>query len=377
MHIAGESAGRIVRSRSTSQVVIMSKVRTGLTVGAAVLGVAGLATGGWAVRNLTAYDLARARASAAGFVERQVVINGSTINYAAGPPSDNPPLLLIHGQGVDWQSYAPVLPALANDFAIFAVDVYGHGNSQWVPEKYTAAAAGTDLAAFIEQAIGTPPIVAGHSSGGQLAAWLAGNRPELVRAAVLEDPPLFTTLLPRAEWTWNWVDLASTCHSYLRSEETDWVAYSFANQKLWDFFGEGADKIIRHGLKRHAKHPQRPIKLPFMPPSWNDMQRTLVNYDPRFGDAFYTGRWDEGFDHERTLHDIGAPTTVIHANWKYSSNGVLQGAIDDNDAARIASLIDDVELVEVDCGHNVHGERPEQFADLVRSTNDRTRRLTE
>lgn len=372
MHIAGESAGRIVRSHSTSLVVIMSKVRTGLTVGAAVLGLVGLAAGGWVGRNLKAYDLAQARARFAGFAEKQVVINGSTVNYAAGPPSDNPPLLLIHGQGVDWQSYAPVLPALAQDFSIHAVDVHGHGNSQRTPEKYTAAAIGADLAAFVEQVIGRPPIVSGHSSGGQLAAWLAGNRPELVRAAVLEDPPLFTTLLPRAEQTWNWVDLATTCHNYLHSGETDWIAYSFANQKLWDCFGGAAERIVRHGLKRHAQHPDRPIKLPFMPPSWNDMQRSLVHYDPRFGDAFYTGRWDEGFDHERTLRAIEAPTTLIHANWKYGSDGVLQGAIDDNDAERIASLIADVELAEIDCGHNVHGERPDRFADLVRSTNDRT-----
>jgi len=176
------------------------------------------------------------------------MINGSSINYAVGPMGDKPPLLLIHGQGVDWQSYAPVLPALAEDFSVFAVDVHGHGSSQRVPEKYTASAIGADLAGFIEDVIGSRVIVSGHSSGGQLAAWLAGNRSDVVRAAVLEDPPLLTTLLPRAEKTWNWVDLATTCHTFLQSGETDWAAYSFAHQKLWDFFGDGADRIIRSGL---------------------------------------------------------------------------------------------------------------------------------
>lgn len=349
----------------------MGKVGVGLITGASVAAAAGLAVTAWAARNLEAYELARARTRSSGFVEKQVVLNGSTINYAVGPVGDKPPLLLIHGQGVDWQSYAPVLPKLARDFSIFAVDVHGHGRSQRAPDRYSAAAIGADLAGFIEDVIATPVVVAGHSSGGQLAAWLAGNRPDLVRAAALEDPPLFTTLLPRAEQTWNWVDLATTCHTFLRSGETDWAAYSFAHQKLWDFFGGSADRIVRFGLTRHAKHPDRPIRLFFMPPGWNDMQRAMLNYDPRFGDAFYTGRWDHGFAHEQTLRRIEAPTTLIHANWRYGADGVLQGAIDHDDAARIASLIDDVELVEVDSGHNVHGEQPDRFADLVRSVKDR------
>lgn len=353
--------------------MVMGKVGIGLTVGASVAAAAGLAVGGWAARNLKAYDLARARTSSAGFIEQHVMINGSSINYAIGPVGDTPPLLLIHGQGVDWQSYAPVLPALAEDFSVFAVDVYGHGSSERVPEKYSASAIGTDLARFIEVVIGTQAVVSGHSSGGQLAAWLAGNRPDLVRAAVLEDPPLFTTLLPRAEKTWNWVDLASTCHMFLQNGETDWVAYSFARQKLWDFFGDSADRIIRSGLTRHVGHPDRPIRMFFMPPSWNDMQRSLLNYDPRFGDAFYTGRWDDGFDHEETLRGIEAPTTLIHANWKYGSDGILQGAIDDHDAARIVSLIEQGELVEVDSGHTVHAENPGRFVELIRSTDDRMR----
>lgn len=66
--------------------------------------------------------------------------------------------------------------------------------------------------------ISQPVVVSGHSSGGQLAAWLAGHRPDLISAVVLEDPPLFTTLLPRAKQTWNWVDLATTCHDFLESK---------------------------------------------------------------------------------------------------------------------------------------------------------------
>lgn len=342
------------------------RIRIAMAISAGVAASAATAVGGWALWNLKASDLAQRRTRSAGFTESSVEVNGTTLNYALGPTTDGPALLLVHGQGVDWQSYARALPALAEELSVFAVDVHGHGRSARDPEKYSAEAIGADLACFIEMVIRELVIVSGHSSGGQLAAWLAGNRPDLIRAAVLEDPPLFTTLLPRAKKTWNWVDLASICHEFLRSEETNWPAFSFAHQKLWSFFGDSADRIISSGLVRHSRHPDRPIQLFFMPPGWNDMQRALVNYDPRFGEAFYTGTWDQGFDHEQTLRGIEAPTVLVHARWKYGPDGILQGAIDDDDARRIASLIEDVEVVEVDSGHNVHGEKTDQFVEIIR-----------
>ena len=353
--------------------VIKRRIGYGVVVAATVLAIAGTAAVVWADRNLRAYDRARSRTRSAGFTEDALHVNGTRLNYASGPKNDGPPLLLIHGQGVDWRSYARVLPALAEDFTVFAVDVYGHGDSARAPEKYSATAIGADLATFIETVIGERVVVSGHSSGGQLAAWLAGHRPDLISAAVLEDPPLFTTLLPRAEKTWNWVDLATTCHEFLESGETDWPAYSFAHQRLWDFFGDSAERIIRSGLTRHAKHPERAITMFFMPPGWNDMQRSLMKYDPRFGDTFFTGTWDEGFDHEETLRRIEAPTTLIHADWEYGPDGILQGAIDDVDAQRITSRNDNIELVRVGSGHNVHGEEPDQFVALVRAIIDQVR----
>lgn len=347
--------------------VVKRRIGYGAAAVAGVFAVAGATVGMWAIRNLKAHVLAQRRTRAAGFRENSVDVNGTRLNYASGPKSSGPPLLLIHGQGVDWRSYAPVLPALVHDFSVFAVDVHGHGDSARAPEKYSAAAIGHDLATFIESVIGQPVVVSGHSSGGQLAAWLAGHRPDLISAVLLEDPPLFTTLLPRAKQTWNWVDLATTCHDFLESEETDWAAYSFAHQRLWTFFGEGRKRIIRSGLRQHAKHPNRPITMFFMPSGWNDMQRSLLTYDPRFGDAFFTGSWDEGFDHEDTLRSITAPTTLIHADWEYGSDGILQGAIDDVDAQQITSLNENIELIRVESGHNVHGEIPDRFIEILRA----------
>lgn len=344
----------------------MRSMTKAAVIGGSVIAAAASAVGGVIVRNLHSYDVGVARARRAGYVEKQAAVDGSRLNYAEGP-SGGEPLLLIPGQGVTWQHYYRVLPKLANDFHVYVVDVHGHGGSERTPEKYTAKAIGTDLGHFIDQVIGRPVVVSGHSSGGQLAAWLGGNRPDVVRGVVLEDPPLFTTLLPRAKQTWNWLDLATLCHDFLSSGKTDWPAYHFEHQRLWEFFGELGPKITDWGLKQHAGHEGGPITFPFMPPGFNDMQRGMATYDPRFGDAFYTGSWDDGFDHAATLRAIDAPTVLIKANAPYGDDGILQGAMDDNDARAVMDNLRDARMVRVDCGHDVHGEKPAAFIAAVRS----------
>lgn len=332
---------------------------------AVVVLIAGIGVGGFAARNLYA-GLWRLRAARrAGFVERQTMVNGVRLNYAEGPANGKPELLLIPGQGSDWKSYAAVLPELAKGFHVFAVDVHGHGASQHTPERYRAVAIGEDLRQFLVQVVQRPAIVSGHSSGGQLAAWLAAYAPDRVRAVLLEDPPMLTTLLPRARNTWNWRDLAATCHEFLAEHPDangDFVAYSWEHQLMWKYFGDSADSLRRQGVRYRAEHPGQPLRLWWWP--GNDYLRSLDSYDPRFGEAFYTDSWDTGFDHEATLRAIRQPTTFVHTKVDYDGE-ILRGATDDNDARLISDLLPNDRLVQVKTGHDFHNEDARRFVELV------------
>lgn len=129
------------------------KVSTALWIFGGVLATAGLVAGGYIINNLTYFERNMAAVRRAGFVEKQVTLNGVVLNYSEGP-DNGPPLLLIHGQVVDWQNYARVLPGLSAHYHVFAVDCYGHGRSAQAPEKYTAATMGADFAQFINEVIG-------------------------------------------------------------------------------------------------------------------------------------------------------------------------------------------------------------------------------
>jgi pimeloyl-ACP methyl ester carboxylesterase len=59
--------------------------------------------------------------------------------WAAGieAPDHGTPLLLIPGQMESWLGYKPVLPALAERFHVFVVDVRGQGGSSRTPGQYS------------------------------------------------------------------------------------------------------------------------------------------------------------------------------------------------------------------------------------------------
>lgn len=346
----------------------MSGVKIVAAVLKIVLGVVlvgALVVGGYVARNMyfDVWDAWKARR--AGFVEKQVAINGSVVNYAEGT-ANGPALLLIHGQGTSWKSYHRVLPALSREFHVFVIDVYGHGQSDRAPHKYTANALADDMSTFIEQVIGQPTIVSGHSSGGLIAASLAARFPEWVRGVVLEDPPFFSSVLPRARNTWNYVDLATTAHNFLESGESDFVLYYVEHTPFWDFFLEAKELFRAQAVEYRQAHPDRPFKLWFMPPVFNHAFSSLGDYDPRFGEAFYNNSFHDGFDHAETLRSIRVPAVLIHADWSYDDNGILLAAMDADDAERARSLIPDVRFYRVNSGHGFHFEKPDEFIQIIR-----------
>lgn len=334
-------------------------------VGAALVAALGSAATCYVVRNSTYWQRSRRAILAAGFTEKTATVDGAALNYVEGP-DNGPPLLLIHGQMVDWTTYMRVLPKLAQHFHVHAVDCYGHGRSDRVPERYSNVAMGRDLAEFLRTVIAEPAVISGNSSGGLLGIQIAQEAPDLVRALILEDPPLFSSLHPRFPRTIGH-DLPRLAHEFLASEETDFPSYYVAHSAFLELFGDLAPKMIRSALAQRADQPPRPIHWWYMPPALNEMFRVLDQYDPLFGDAFYTGAWHDGFDHAEALAALSVPTVLMHANWQMNEAGTtLLGAMDDHDAARARDLIDGVDFRRVDAGHSVHFEKPRIFLDIVR-----------
>lgn len=100
-----------------------------------------------------------------------------------------PPLLLLHGITVNHETWNWFVPQLAVRYRVLSLDFRGHGKSGRAGD-YQPQAFVTDAIAVLEELADRPAIVIGHSLGGMTGAALMQQRPDLVRAAVLEDPPL-------------------------------------------------------------------------------------------------------------------------------------------------------------------------------------------
>ena len=307
----------------------------------------------------------------AGIVEKRVSVGDVSFNYAEGP-DNGPALVLLHAQLLDWYTYCEVLPELSESFHVYAIDYPGHGKTV-VPEDYEMSAEniGSDIGRFIDEVIGEKVFVSGNSSGGLLTVWLAANRPDIVEAVVLEDPPLFSAEYPAVKQTvankaFTQSDNALNSDDY----DGDYLLYWINNSKTFfdTYVFDGADRVVKAMVEAYRFfHPDEPLDIAFMPVSVKEMLRGLDYYDPRFGRAFYDGTWNRDFDHAKALGDIDCPVLLIQANFGYLEDGTLDGAMSEEMASRAMELLKDGEYVKLDCGHVTNLEAPEEYSAILKS----------
>lgn len=306
------------------------------------------------------------RALDAGFTEKQTSIDGTVVNYAEGP-NNGPALLLVHGQTMEWEDYARVLPQLAQRYHVFAIDCFGHGESAHDPARYTCAVQGEALITFASQLIGEPYIVSGLSSGGIVAAYIAANDTTHVTGCVLEDPPLFhvTPEEMQAEpGCFVWEDGFTVMHAFLQQSEVDDLAVYYAQHSyLFSLFGGLQPQIAEWSADERAKNPDEHLTLAWVPHDWVRGMYYYDDFDPLFSEAFYQGTWLAGVDQAQILAAIECPTVYLKANTSYGEDGLLYAANSDDDAARVEALIKNCQTIRLDSGHDIHYEHPDAFVE--------------
>jgi pimeloyl-ACP methyl ester carboxylesterase len=103
---------------------------------------------------------------------------------------DGPPLLLIHGWPGSWYYWRLVMPALARDFEVVAVDQRGIGLSDKPEEGYDAGTLANDLVGLMD-ALGRKEFaVAGVDTGMLIAYALAADYQDRVARVTVGEAPL-------------------------------------------------------------------------------------------------------------------------------------------------------------------------------------------
>src|SRR4051794_41090731 len=94
---------------------------------------------------------------------------------------DGEPLVLMHGGLTDSRFLEPNLGPLAERFHVYTPDRRGHGRTPDVDGPITYQLMADDTISFLEQVVGGPAHLVGHSDGAVVAMLVAMQRPELVR----------------------------------------------------------------------------------------------------------------------------------------------------------------------------------------------------
>lgn len=260
------------------------------------------------------------------------------LNFAEAGSAEKPAVLLIPGQTESWWGYEKAMALLQNDFHIFAVDLRGQGRSSRTPGRYTLDNIGNDLVRFIALHIKEPVIVSGLSSGGLVSAWLSAYAPPgMVRGALYEDPPFFSSQVNPAVGP----GIANSIVGPI---------FSRFSEKLGDQWSIGDWK----GLGRGGEPPQ-----------------TLKEYDPEWAKAFVTGTFLASNDHVQLLSNVKVPVLYTHHGRQVNpQSGMLIGACSDEQAARVKELVSKsgkpFEYKSFpQMGHNMHDQDPEGYAKIL------------
>ena len=156
------------------------------------------------------------------------------------------PLVCLHGWGMNLRVFDQLRAALPGQ-ETWAIDLPGHGRSDWLPQRADFVPQAEDILAVL------PPrcVLLGWSLGGKLALELARRAPQVVRAMVL------VSVSPRFAQAPDWPQGMSedAVQTFTRTLEQDW------RQTLNDFVwlqirgsrnAEATQRRVRAALDDHG-----------------------------------------------------------------------------------------------------------------------------
>ena len=176
---------------------------------------------------------------------------------------DGPPLLLVHGWPETWYAWRLLMPALARDFTVIAVDQRGIGLSDKPADGYDTGTLAGDLVALMDALGHERFAVVGHDTGFAISYALAADHPDRVdRVALAEIPgPPATAASPPAFvpasinnrlWHIPFNRVETLPEQLISGREDIYFGYEFAIQ--------GGDAARRSG--RLLRRPRSPTPTP-------------------------------------------------------------------------------------------------------------------
>jgi pimeloyl-ACP methyl ester carboxylesterase len=270
---------------------------------------------------------------------RTCVSQGLKLHYLDwGGDAGAPVLLLVHGMRDHARSWDWTARALRGDWRVIAVDLRGHGDSDWSPDGgYLGSYHLLDLADLIDHLGCEQLTIVAHSFGGAVSARYAAAFPERVRKLVLVDG-MGPSQQARDSWakagpvnrTRDWVaKRRGTPPRRLKSLDEATERMAAANPHLSP---EQARHLAVHGVRAHAEGG------------------FIWKYDPLVS-VFPVEEFT--VDLAVLWREIAAPTLICYGPESWTSNPKADG--------RAAIFRDQRTVIFDGAGHWLHHDKPDAF----------------
>ena len=247
-----------------------------------------------------------------------------TLNYVEGDDSGDP-IVFIHGIGGRWQQWSQEIGVVSHAWHPYSVDLRGHGKSSKTETGYKFGDYPRDIISLLENEIDGPAVLVAHSLGAVTTIGVASRRPDLVRAVVLEDPPIFS-------------------HQSLgRSRRAD----EFGRIQALARKNISASELIPLVAEMYPDQTAAEVRSRSV--SYSDL-------DPEVYTPSLDGTAMDGFDAEASLSAIECPALLLQAD------PAMGAAMTNEEAERAASLIPDCTFIQMQgVGHGIHRGDPINF----------------
>ncbi len=269
-------------------------------------------------------------------------VGGLTLNVARSA-GNGPPLVLLHGVTRRWQDCLCLLPNLSLRWQLHVPDFRGHGQSGRAPGAYLVRDYVADTRALLEEHVRHPAVLLGHSLGALVAAALAAEMPDRVKAVILEDPPALHYVRNIKDTPNHGLFLA------MRTIAARKLAVPEAARQL----GQVRFGPHRGGILLPLSHFRDATSLRFT-------ARSLQQMDPEVLTPVIEGRWLEGLDLEESLHRVRCPALLLSGDVEYG------GHLPIHDAEHTSALLHDcIHIHMPKVGHLIHLTQPDTTLRLV------------
>lgn len=119
-----------------------------------------------------------------------IEVRDTTLYYRTA--GTGPQLVFVHGMCGDADVWQGQVDRLADRFTCVTYDRRGHSRSPLGTEPESTETHAADLVALVERLGLSRPILVGSSGGARITLEAARTRPDLITAAVMSEPPVFS-----------------------------------------------------------------------------------------------------------------------------------------------------------------------------------------